>query len=170
MFFLIWPHLQKKCAKSLHIAKSLRDNDFANYFEYETKLKIFFEIKPSFCSWFLGYKLYQQCDEKKGHYNFSDFLIKWRTKGTLWRLLTCMYLGIGLQMIIPTMWRKKGIFMQQTQQLGFNLTPSGKCTDLPLLPVLPSACLSQHTVRIKVRKVVWYRFHLRTCCLLTTFS
>ena len=60
--------------------------------------------------------------------------------------------------------------MQQTQQLGFNLTPPGKCTDLPLLPVLPSACLSQHTVRIKVRKVVWYRFHLRTCCLLTTFS
>ena len=59
--------------------------------------------------------------------------------------------------------------MQQTQQLGFNLTPPGKCTDLPLLPVLPSACLSQHTVRIKVRKVVWYRFHL-WACLLTIFS
>ena len=62
--------------------------------------------------------------------------------------------------------------MQQTQQLGFNLTPPGKCTDLPLLPVLPSACLSQHTVRIKVRRVVWHRCILWAslcCCLLTSY-
>ena len=36
---------------------------------------------------------------------------------------------------------KKRIFMQRyAQQLGFNLAPSGKCTDLPLL--LPAAYLN----------------------------